>query len=199
MKMKRHWKLKLKSVNFQSGGALPNTNTISTEQQQTTASKPPSLSAATATTSQQQKQLSSKNQKDAPPPISSSSVGYKLLQKAGWKEGSAIGAQQQGLLEPLQAIANLGTVGIGYVDEHDGKKKKIGRSEEEEDVDTKIKRVRQVMQTEADEQVSKEISQYIYRSFKQDGCSGIGEQTADDNPLLRKKGKNKLSLTNPLL
>jgi hypothetical protein len=199
--MKRRWKLKLKSVNFQSDGPLPNTTTTSTEQQQTTASNPPSLSAATDSTWQQQKQLSSKNQKDPPPPIPSSSIGYKLLQKAGWKEGTAIGAQQQGLLEPLQATANRGTTGIGYVDvdEHDGKKKKIGRREEKEDIDTKIKRVRQVMQTEADEQVSKEISQYIYRSFKQDGCSDIGEQTADDNPLLRKKGRNKLSLTNPLL
>jgi len=36
--------------------------------------------------------------------LPSSNVGYKLLRKAGWKEGSGLGAQEQGSIEPVQAL-----------------------------------------------------------------------------------------------
>ncbi len=47
-------------------------------------------------------------------PIERSSVGYKLLAKAGWQEGSGLGAQGQGRAAPLGAHLHKGTRGLGY-------------------------------------------------------------------------------------
>ena len=52
----------------------------------------------------------------------------------------------------------------------------------------------QVLQTEADNKAGKAIARYIYSAFN----DATGEPTADANPLLR-RGRTKLSATNPLL
>eukprot|EP00887_Chlorella_sp_A99_P005131 scaffold25.g5131.t1 len=48
--------------------------------------------------------------------LSSSNVGFKLLKKAGWEEGTGLGAKRQGIVEPVQA-ANLSKgSGLGFED-----------------------------------------------------------------------------------
>ena len=65
-----------------------------------------------------------------------------------------------------------------------------------EDIEKKVKRVKQVMQTEADEEAGKELARLVYSAFR-DGGGGGGSTTTDVNPLLRKN--RKLSSRNPLL
>lgn len=49
--------------------------------------------------------------------IGADNVGFRLLKQAGWREGSGLGAQQQGRVEPLQAHANKGARGLGFAHE----------------------------------------------------------------------------------
>ena len=65
--------------------------------------------------------------------------------------------------------------------------------EDAEDFDTKVKRHRQVMQSEVDDAAGQKISRFMYNAFKDGDAAG---DSADNNPLLR---RNKLSSTNPLL
>jgi hypothetical protein len=67
---------------------------------------------------------------------------------------------------------------------------------EDEDIDKKVKRVKQVLQAEADEKAGKELAKLVYSAFRDDGGGGSGS-TTDVNPLLRKN--RKLSAQNPLL
>lgn len=46
--------------------------------------------------------------------ISRRNVGYQLLKKAGWSEGTGLGAQEQGRREPLAPAAVLGQTGLGF-------------------------------------------------------------------------------------
>jgi len=64
----------------------------------------------------------------------------------------------------------------------------------DEDVETKVKRVKQVMQTESDEKAGKELARLVYSAFRDDGN---GRSTTDENPLLRRD--RKISARNPLL
>ena len=168
-----------------------------------------------------------------------SNVGYKLLEKAGWKEGTGIGASEQGRLEPLQPDIRHGNVGLGF-EKKGGKRKKAweptlegkksvdesgdnnkerlwptgmgstGPQHEQkpthrplppdeladEDLETKVKRVKQVMQADVDDKAEKALAKLVYSAFR-DGDGGPGGSTKDDNPLLRKN--RKLSARNPLL
>uniref|UniRef100_A0A7S3VI92 G-patch domain-containing protein n=1 Tax=Dunaliella tertiolecta TaxID=3047 RepID=A0A7S3VI92_DUNTE len=42
------------------------------------------------------------------------SVGYRLLQAAGWRPGAGLGSEEQGIAAPLQAHRNPGTRGVGF-------------------------------------------------------------------------------------
>lgn len=61
-----------------------------------------------------------------------------------------------------------------------------------EDTEVKVKRVRQVMQAEADDAAEKELARALYRAFN----DSSGHGSTDTNPLLR---RSKLSDSNPLL
>ncbi|BDA47025.1 hypothetical protein COCOBI_09-4800 [Coccomyxa sp. Obi] len=61
-----------------------------------------------------------------------------------------------------------------------------------EDTEVKVKRVRQVMQAEADDAAEKELARALYRAFN----DSSGYASTDTNPLLR---RSKLSDSNPLL
>ena len=163
------------------------------------------------------------------------SVGYKLLQKAGWQEGTGLGAAEQGVREPIQPVAQSGLRGLGYASkppaaatrgtqrqqQQQGKgegasgaaaagaaggQQQQGKQQQQqqralpedplakESTEAKVKRVRQVMQAEADAKAGKAIQRYIYSAFRDQ----TGEPTAADaNPLVRRN--HKLSATNPLL
>ncbi|KAH7331621.1 hypothetical protein KP509_20G043600 [Ceratopteris richardii] len=45
--------------------------------------------------------------------LTSSNVGFRLLQKAGWKEGSGLGASEQGRLEPVDVFIKYDKRGLG--------------------------------------------------------------------------------------
>lgn len=45
--------------------------------------------------------------------IDSSNIGFQLLKKHGWKEGSGLGVSEQGRLEPVQAYVKNNKKGLG--------------------------------------------------------------------------------------
>jgi hypothetical protein len=51
--------------------------------------------------------------------ISSSTRGYKLLLKLGWKEGSGLGKGESGRLEPVKVDSAVGMLGLGKAAEYD--------------------------------------------------------------------------------
>jgi hypothetical protein len=46
--------------------------------------------------------------------IGAKNVGFQLLKKAGWEEGSGLGASNQGRKEPLQLPIQKGNEGLGF-------------------------------------------------------------------------------------
>ncbi|KXZ45172.1 hypothetical protein GPECTOR_57g462 [Gonium pectorale] len=53
-------------------------------------------------------------------PISSSNIGFKLLQKMGWKEGKGLGKQEDGRVEPVASGIEAGVrLGLGKQEEDD--------------------------------------------------------------------------------
>ncbi|KAM7463245.1 hypothetical protein LguiA_031366 [Lonicera macranthoides] len=46
-------------------------------------------------------------------PIDSSNIGFKMLKKHGWKEGTGLGVSEQGRLEPIQAYLKKNKRGLG--------------------------------------------------------------------------------------
>ncbi|KAL0372823.1 UNVERIFIED_CONTAM: hypothetical protein Scaly_0963900 [Sesamum calycinum] len=46
-------------------------------------------------------------------PIDSSNIGFQLLKKHGWKEGTGLGVSEQGRLEPVQAFIKKNKRGLG--------------------------------------------------------------------------------------
>ncbi|CAI9097065.1 OLC1v1033365C2 [Oldenlandia corymbosa var. corymbosa] len=46
-------------------------------------------------------------------PIDSSNIGFKLLKKHGWKEGTGLGVAEQGRLEPVEAHMKTNKRGLG--------------------------------------------------------------------------------------
>ncbi|GAX73159.1 hypothetical protein CEUSTIGMA_g612.t1 [Chlamydomonas eustigma] len=46
--------------------------------------------------------------------IAADNIGYNLLCKAGWTEGTGLGAQKQGRVTPIQAWHQKGNRGIGF-------------------------------------------------------------------------------------
>ncbi|CAN6458600.1 unnamed protein product [Victoria cruziana] len=45
--------------------------------------------------------------------IDSSNVGFQLLKKCGWKEGTGLGALEQGRLQPVEAYVKNNKRGLG--------------------------------------------------------------------------------------
>ncbi|KAH8407694.1 hypothetical protein KR222_010871, partial [Zaprionus bogoriensis] len=45
--------------------------------------------------------------------IASSNKGFKMLSKLGWQKGDTLGKSNQGLLAPINVVANEGTTGLG--------------------------------------------------------------------------------------
>ncbi|XP_020581720.1 SURP and G-patch domain-containing protein 1-like protein [Phalaenopsis equestris] len=45
--------------------------------------------------------------------LDSSNIGFQLLKKSGWKEGTGLGASEQGRLEPIQTQVKKNKCGIG--------------------------------------------------------------------------------------
>lgn len=142
--------------------------------------------------------------------IPADNKGYQMLKNAGWKVGMGLGRLSNGRHHPLLPEYQSGRRGLGTAThvaaqvtpgvpkavkpaKIKSESVRIALPEDGEDLDTKVKRHRQVMQSEVDDAARQKISRFVYNAFKDGGATGGG---ADNNPLLR---RNKLSSTNPLL
>ncbi|PNH06596.1 G patch domain-containing protein 8 [Tetrabaena socialis] len=53
-------------------------------------------------------------------PIAQTNIGFRLLQKMGWKEGKGLGKQEDGIVEPIRAGVEAGVrMGLGKQEEDD--------------------------------------------------------------------------------
>uniref|UniRef100_A0A383WLP1 G-patch domain-containing protein n=1 Tax=Tetradesmus obliquus TaxID=3088 RepID=A0A383WLP1_TETOB len=164
-------------------------------------------------------------------PIDRSNVGYQLLQKAGWREGSGLGRQQQGMAAPLQLQPQKGSKGLGFAPQDPLQMQRqqiaaaaaaaaasgsaaakapaapaagpvlggklvaalVAAELASEDLDTKVKRHRQLLEQEAKEQRDKAIQLYMQRAFNEPSLADVGDHA-------RVLGRNsRLTKTNPLL
>ncbi|CAM6028796.1 unnamed protein product [Sphagnum balticum] len=66
----------------------------------------------------------------APEILPETNIGFKLLKKSGWKEGTGLGASEQGRLAPLETHIKQDRRGIGA--ETNKKKRKQGETEKEQ-------------------------------------------------------------------
>ncbi|CAL9109084.1 unnamed protein product [Musa textilis] len=83
--------------------------------------------------------------------IDSSNVGFKLLKKCGWKEGTGLGASEQGMLEPIPTLVKKNKRGIGA----DKTKKKV---EVQKDLlDAEMQNNHDMQSKKKNKQVSKRI------------------------------------------
>lgn len=150
--------------------------------------------------------------------ISQNNVGWKLLQKAGWKVGHGLGAQEQGRQEPLQPEICQRNAGLGFerkkkpqrtaidAGKEDTSKSKVKRKSRmekrmavnvedplaHEDIETKVKRIKQVMEAEADEKFEKAIARMVYSAFKTEDASTRA-------PAGQPRRSRRMTATNPLL
>lgn len=146
----------------------------------------------------------------AAPKIGADNVGFRMLKKAGWTEGTGLGKDREGPVEPLGAWAKADRKGVGHeagaghvVGDPDAKGgKPKAKAKDAIDVDVgPVMSKEQMAAHVAKERRDKGIAAYIGRLFKEE------EPTADMNPLLRNKRKRRgrdagddggMSANNPL-
>ncbi|TVT97549.1 hypothetical protein EJB05_57212 [Eragrostis curvula] len=75
--------------------------------------------------------------------IGSSNIGFQLLKKSGWKEGTGLGAQEQGRLEPVETRVKNNKRGLGSKEPKAKPKPKV----EDDDVEKDPKKPKQDMPT----------------------------------------------------
>ncbi|KAJ4826190.1 hypothetical protein Tsubulata_023779 [Turnera subulata] len=78
-------------------------------------------SAATATTGVRESVLSTLSMDSGA--IDSSNIGFQLLKKHGWKEGTGLGVSEQGRLEPVEPLPNHNKRGLGAISSSKQKRK----------------------------------------------------------------------------
>ncbi|XP_020093353.1 G patch domain and ankyrin repeat-containing protein 1 homolog isoform X3 [Ananas comosus] len=99
--------------------------------------------------------------------IDSSNIGFQMLKKCGWKEGTGLGASEQGRLEPLQTRVKKNKRGLGA--------EKLKKKEQRKDPSSKdlkpkektkavSKRMRR-MQEEEKRMQEKEFERAFFREF----------------------------------
>lgn len=104
--------------------------------------------------------------------IDSSNVGFQLLKKFGWKEGTGLGVSEQGRLEPVQTHIKKDKRGLG-AEKTKQKMEKIPNTEkqnEHENLQSRkklksvSKRIRK-MQEEEERLKEKEFERAFFREF----------------------------------
>ncbi|KAH6790619.1 D111/G-patch domain-containing protein [Perilla frutescens var. frutescens] len=102
-------------------------------------------------------------------PIDSSNIGFKLLKKQGWKEGTGLGVYEQGRLEPIETIVKKNKRGLGA----EKAKKAIEQSKDNDKEDPKLrkikvkgvsKKIRKIQEFEKQMQ-EKEFDREFFRMF----------------------------------
>ncbi|CAN8256850.1 unnamed protein product [Cochlearia groenlandica] len=105
--------------------------------------------------------------------IKSSNIGFQLLKKQGWKEGTGLGVAEQGILVPVQAEPKHNKRGVGA--QETTKKKAVkpqatdsGHSEKDEEEPKKTKKqskkMRKLIEHEKQTQ-EKEFERAFFREF----------------------------------
>ena len=148
-------------------------------------------------------------------PLTSDNVGWKLLEKAGWRKGHGIGAHEQGPKEPIQPSAvQKGQAGLGFQLKSETMSSKgrtvsslssvqLKKEDEPESTESHLKPLQKKKpagkkpeQNREDEE-RRAIARFVYSSFKEEPGE-VDNSSQATNPLLRSK-KSRLSATNPLL
>ncbi|XP_020276301.1 G patch domain and ankyrin repeat-containing protein 1 homolog isoform X2 [Asparagus officinalis] len=102
--------------------------------------------------------------------IDSSNVGFQLLKKAGWKEGTGLGVSEQGRLEPLPTYVKTNKRGLGaektteknqLVKEPKTKKQAEHSKKKPKSVSKRIRK----MQEEEERLKEKEFERAFFREF----------------------------------
>ncbi|XP_042513283.1 G patch domain and ankyrin repeat-containing protein 1 homolog [Macadamia integrifolia] len=107
--------------------------------------------------------------------IGSSNIGFQLLKKCGWKEGTGLGVAEQGMLEPLQANVKKNKRGLGAEkpkkktsllpeDHPSAKKSDNENSQSRKKTKTASKRLRKMLEEEKCLQ-EKEFERAFFREF----------------------------------
>ncbi|XP_057777781.1 uncharacterized protein LOC130996291 [Salvia miltiorrhiza] len=108
-------------------------------------------------------------------PIDSSNIGFQLLKKQGWKEGTGLGASEQGRLEPIATIVKKNKRGLGAEKAY----KEIKQSKDKDKGDPKLpkikvkgvsKKMRKIQKLEKKMQ-EKEFDRDFFRMFWPDNGS----------------------------
>ncbi|QDZ22580.1 G-patch domain-containing protein [Chloropicon primus] len=121
-----------------------------------------------------------------------SNIGYKLLKKAGWSDGEALGKNQDGIKSPVQPSLQKGRAGLGkVVKEVSRKKRKAAEPGDAACGDSKVVCAKRRREAEIEERRRKQQVVEMYREFREPDAGA--EQF---HPL---KSKSRLSATNPLL
>ena len=131
--------------------------------------------------------------------LDSTNIGFRLLQKAGWKEGKGLGKAEEGIKSPVVASTQKGRRGIGSAPPEPKKREKTERaprvesSQSAADKDERIKRRAQQREDARKRQRrDKAIAVGLRREFAATSAGETGH-----NPLLKRTPKN--SRRNPLL
>ncbi|KAJ0266109.1 D111/G-patch domain-containing protein [Hirschfeldia incana] len=102
--------------------------------------------------------------------ISSSNIGFQLLKKQGWKEGTGLGVAEQGILVPVQTEPKNNKRGLGAAAEKPAKRKAAkptdsGKEEKLSKQSKKLsKKMRKLMEHEKQLQ-EKEFERAFFREF----------------------------------
>ncbi|XP_068640920.1 uncharacterized protein [Aristolochia californica] len=103
--------------------------------------------------------------------ISSSNIGFKLLKKCGWKEGTGLGIAEQGRLEPLQPQVKKNKRGLGSEEKkknsaeiNDVSASKIQYESSKKKTKAMSKRMRKIEEQEKQMQ-EKEFERAFFREF----------------------------------
>ncbi|XP_047976766.1 G patch domain-containing protein 11 [Salvia hispanica] len=103
-------------------------------------------------------------------PIDSSNIGFQLLKKQGWKEGTGLGVSEQGRLEPIATAVKKNKRGVGAEEAKVQIKKSKVKKDKDDPESPKIKvrgaskKIRKVQEFEKKMQ-EKEFDRDFFRMF----------------------------------
>ena len=80
--------------------------------------------------------------------IHSSNMGFKMLQKMGWKEEKGLGKEGKGITAPVEATKHAGQVGIGKDEEYNKALDDVTR--ERKKLDLEVEQTAEVVQQRKD-------------------------------------------------
>ncbi|KAI8985233.1 hypothetical protein BDB01DRAFT_789405 [Pilobolus umbonatus] len=106
--------------------------------------------------------------------IPETNIGYKLLQKLGWKAGKGLGAEGQGRVDPIRIDLKDDSLGVGKAEEYmsnhissTAKRKALDSEKQMEETD--VQKVERVFKVIKKMEIEKELEQ-VKRAFYCELC-----------------------------